>query len=445
MNNLQKNSDTRPLDEILQELFSLHRFGIKPGLENIAHLLHAIGQPHHRFPCVHVAGTNGKGTTCSAIASILTEAGYKTGLYTSPHILRFGERLRINGVPIAEEDIARLAGILLPEGRAIKGTFFEITTAMAFAYFAEQGVDIAVIETGMGGRLDSTNVVTPLLSVITSIDLDHTAFLGTTLLAIAGEKAGIIKPNVPVLIGEPRTELRSVFEEKAQAVQAPIAFFDDNCTVKIEQWNADVTMDVSVRTPHAEYDNLRIPMSGEHTARNVAMAVAAIEFLGEKFPVARTAVEGGVRNIKRNTGLRGRIEMLQNNPPVVLDVSHNVAGLHALVTTLHRCGWGGEQWHLVFATMEDKDRRSMLNTLHPIAKSIVVTALHEERACSPELLAASAVESGFSSVRECTSVAEAMNAALQTNEPVLIIGSFYLADEALAWWNSTHNDAVTGA
>lgn len=443
MNNLQKKSDSRPVDEVLQELFSFHRFGIKPGLHNITRLLEIVGNPHHTFPSVHVAGTNGKGTTCSVVASILTGAGYKTGLYTSPHIVRFNERIRVDGVPIADADIARLADALLPETRAIKGTFFEATTAMAFAYFAEQNVDIAIIETGMGGRLDSTNVVEPLLSVITSIDLEHTAFLGTTLPEIAGEKAGIIKPDVPVLVGESRAELRPVFEAKARAECAPLSFFDDNCTVEIQQWNADLTMSIAVRTPRAVYHNLHVPMPGVHTARNVAMALVVVESLGERFPVSQREKKNGVRRIARNAGLRGRIELLQQNPAVVLDVSHNAAGIQALATTLQQCGWGGSQWHVVFAAMEDKDSSAMLRALQPIAKTVVATAPRMERACAPSVLAVRAAECGFPSVRECSSVAEAMRSAVQMREPVLIVGSFYLADEALTWWNNTRAaDAV---
>ncbi|MBI3259291.1 MAG: bifunctional folylpolyglutamate synthase/dihydrofolate synthase, partial [Ignavibacteriae bacterium] len=196
------------ISEILTRLFSLHRFGIKPGLERTLSLLELLENPHTKFPSIHVAGTNGKGSTSSMLAAILTAAGYKTGLYTSPHIREFNERIRINGVPISDVDIARFAVPLLDESEKASTTFFEITTVMAFAYFAEQKVDIAIIETGLGGRLDSTNVILPEVSIITSIDLDHTQYLGLTLESITGEKAAIIKPETPVVIAEPRTTLR---------------------------------------------------------------------------------------------------------------------------------------------------------------------------------------------------------------------------------------------
>ncbi len=203
-------------EEILAHLFSLQRFGIKPGLERTQHLLNFLGNPQNSFPSVHIAGTNGKGSVCSMLASVFMEAGYKTALYTSPHLVRFNERIRVNIIEISDNDIIRLAEILMPEGEKIGATFFEITTAMAFRYFAEQKVNVAVIETGLGGRFDSTNVLKPLLSVITSLDIDHTEYLGKTIKDIAFEKAGIIKENTPVIVSRNSTEAISVIKEKSR-------------------------------------------------------------------------------------------------------------------------------------------------------------------------------------------------------------------------------------
>lgn len=442
MNNLQKNSDTRRVDDLLRELFSFHRFGIKPGLENITTLLTTLGDPHLRFPSVHVAGTNGKGTVCSTLASILTEAGYKTGLYTSPHILRFNERIRIDGKEIADADIARLASAILPETRAIQGTFFEATTAMAFAYFAEQNVDIAIIETGLGGRLDSTNVLHPALSIITSIDLEHTHFLGTTLPQIATEKAGIIKPKVPVLVGEERCELRPVFKEKAQQQQSPLTFFDDDSRVIMRRCSPDLTMTLEVTTPHRSYADLFVPLPGAHTARNIGVALAALDFLADGFPVSTEQVANGLSALRERAGLRGRIERLSDEPLVVLDVAHNAAGIKALSSTLDACGLGGKRWNVVFAAMDDKAIDVMLEALEPLTAVLFATAPHLDRALAPAQIAALAAAAGIERVCELPLVADAVEAAIRLQEPMLIVGSFYLADEALSYWNSRSEETL---
>ncbi len=427
----------RSVDAVLQELFSFHRFGIKPGLENITALLDTLGNPHRKLRTVHVAGTNGKGTSCSVIASVLTEAGYNVGLYTSPHILRFNERIRVNGVEIDDSDIARLAEIIMPATRKLQGTFFEATTAMAFAYFADCGVDIAVIETGMGGRLDSTNVLTPLLSVITSIDLEHTHYLGTTLSAIAVEKAGIIKRNVPVLVGEPRAELRPVFADKASAEHAPIVFIDDVCTISDQTYSPDLSMSLSLAAPDVVHSGLRVPLPGVHTARNVAIGVYALHMLRTNFPHTEEHVRRGVEQIRRNAGLRGRIELLQPEPMLVLDVAHNQAGIRALADALQRCGLGGNRWAVVVGAMEDKAISDMLEELLPLTRVLFATSPAVERALPAEELGNRARSAGFSGVHVCPVVAHAVDAALQTGSPVLVVGSFYLADEALSHWEKS--------
>lgn len=441
MSNAQHTSGTRSVDSILQELFSFHRFGIKPGLENITALLDILGNPHRKLRTIHVAGTNGKGTVCSALASVLTEAGYTVGLYTSPHILRFNERIRIDGVEISDDDIARYADAIIPATRSIKGTFFEATTAMAFAYFAERNVDVAVIETGMGGRLDSTNIVEPLLSVITAIDFDHTHYLGSTLPAIATEKAGIIKRGVPALIGEARAALRPVFADKAAEVEAPLVFLDDICTVAPVHYNPDFSIDTTIDTGEESYQ-LRIPVPGEHTARNIAIAVCALEMLRASLPHTSEDVQCGVAHIRANTGLRGRIELLQQEPPVVIDVAHNSAGMQALTATLRSAGLSGNRWTAVLAAMEDKDISTMAEVLAPLVRDVIATAPSIERAMKPEELAERVRCAGVEHVRAIARVADAVDEALRSGGPVLIAGSFYLADEALTHWQQSRPAAA---
>ena len=218
--------------EVLDKLFSLHRFGIKPGLERTLSLLKFIGNPHLKLKFVHVAGTNGKGSVCSTIFSILFEAGYKVGLYTSPHIFDFSERIRINDICITEDEIIDFSNLIIPFALELGATFFEVTTVMAFYFFEKNNVDIAVIETGMGGSYDSTNVIYPLLSIITKIDMDHQEFLGDTIEKIAGEKAGIIKANTPVIIGNNTYQVQNILNSKANSENSPI--IDTNLIENIE-------------------------------------------------------------------------------------------------------------------------------------------------------------------------------------------------------------------
>ena len=276
----------------------------KKDLTNTLLLASHLDNPERRVKAIHVAGTNGKGSTSSMLASILQEAGYKTGLYTSPHLKDFRERIKINGEDISEDFVVRFVNDNKAFFEANDLSFFEMTVGLAFDYFAQEGVDIAVIETGMGGRLDSTNIITPLLSVITNIGLDHTAFLGSTLEAIAGEKAGIIKPGVPVVVGEYNDDTKAVFEAKAQQCNAPLYFASDDT-----------------------FKDYPLALKGAYQRHNLKTVLQSVVILREHFTIDEEAIKAGLVNVVINSGLRGRWEQIHQKPIAIADTAHNSHGL----------------------------------------------------------------------------------------------------------------------
>lgn len=415
--------------EILDRLYALHRFGIKPGLERTQALLAHVGNPERHLRCIHVAGTNGKGSVCSMLASVLYEQGYTVGLYTSPHIHNFNERIRINGEMISDELIVQYAEELFPHVDAIGATFFEVTTVMAFMHFARSGVNCAVIETGLGGRFDSTNVLTPLVSVISSIDLDHQEYLGDTLEAIAGEKAGIIKPGVPVIIGEPRKELRHVFLEQAEYVRAPIYFVDEYASCTKVRYEEDLSMTMTLQCSLGYLVDVNTAAAGEHQQRNVLMVVECLKLIEKEFPCRISAIKRGLMYVRKNTGLKGRIEK-HLALPLILDVGHNPACLRQLVRTLALCGYAATRWNVVFGVMADKEYKQMLRILQPITQKLFACAPDNERALPAEQLHEAALSLGISS-QCCDSVAHALRECLDAGEPTLVVGSFYVAEEVL--------------
>ena len=405
--------------------------GIKPGLERITSLLDELDHPERRYPVIHVAGTNGKGSTCAMLASILQHAGYRVGLYTSPHIRHFNERIKVQGAMIDDADIARLAVPMMDAAAPIGGTFFEVTTAMAFQYFAEKRVDVAVIETGLGGRLDATNVVEPIVSVITSIDYDHMEYLGNTLEKIAGEKAGIIKESTPAVIGETRRELRHVFERTAADRHAPVTFVQDVVQVEVDTMRQDLTMSVSVIADEIlrYYD---VDLCGRHQAQNIAAVLAALPVLREVYFVDEQHVRDGLRTVRQTTGLEGRIQLVSHDPAIVMDVSHNPAGIATLVSTLVACGYPPASCQVVFGAMADKDVAGMLHALRPITATLHVCAPDLPRAMPVPELVDLAHTCNIAPVVPHISVAEACGMAGAMG-PTLICGSFHVADEAMAW------------
>ena len=419
------------IQDLLNYLFSLHRFGIKPGLDRIQFLLSFLENPETLYPCIHVAGTNGKGSVCSILASILQSAGYKTGLYTSPHIRLFNERIRINGECIPDEDIARLASKLMPEIEKEHTTFFEVTTAMAFAWFAEQNVDIAIIETGMGGRLDATNVIeSPLATIITSIDLDHTEYLGSDLLSIASEKAGIMKKGSPIIIGESRIELLSFFKSFAIHKQASSCIIiDEKSAVHSVLYNRDLSMHIDLSIGNQKYVEVKSERAGLHQIRNIQTALLALHEISELFPCDELSIRKGIEFTSLISGIHGRIQLLQTNPPIIIDVGHNPACIKRLLETIDMCGYSHNKWQIVFGAMSDKPIQEMLGLFAPYCDVLLACSPNIERAMPASQLALLSKDF-IQDTEYFQSVADAVYKGIDSKKPLLITGSFYLAEEA---------------
>jgi len=393
----------------------------KANLDNTIALDDYFGHPHKKFRTLHIAGTNGKGSVSHMLAAILQQAGYKTGLYTSPHLNDFRERIRINGVMIPEEDVCNFvlqhSGII----EHLKPSFFEMTVAMAFDYFARENVDIAVIEVGMGGRLDSTNIITPLVSVITNIGYDHTQFLGETLPEIAAEKAGIIKPEVPVVIGENQPETLPVFIKHAQQLHSPLFLADNNYTAQI----------IRETETYAEYsvnDSLvyRLDLMGHYQKMNLQTVLCTIDQLKSyQISIQQTNLESALSNVQKNTGLRGRWQILQHKPLVVADTAHNAEGLAYTMKQIAQKQF--KQLHIIFGVVNDKDVGKILPLL-PVDASYYFTKASIPRALAEKELQHLANQSGLQG-NSYASVGEAYHAALSFAGPddmIYIGGSTFI-------------------
>jgi dihydrofolate synthase/folylpolyglutamate synthase len=308
----------------------------KKDLTNIRAFSHHLGRPELSFKSVHVAGTNGKGSVSHMIASVLQAAGYKTGLYTSPHLKDFRERIRVNGQPISREDVVQFIELHKAFLERQKLSFFELTVGMAFDHFAREQVDIAIIEVGLGGRLDSTNVIKPLVSVITNIGYDHMQFLGNSLPEIAVEKGGIIKPGIPVVIGETQDEVAHVFKELARERQAPIYFAD--------------------QLPFRTYES---DLKGDYQKKNMITVQQTLRLLGGmNYKIGKEAMVEGFKNVSRNTGLKGRWQVLQFHPKIICDTAHNKEGLQMVIKQLKKESF--KKLHIVLGMVNDKDLGSVL-------------------------------------------------------------------------------------
>ena len=403
------------LEYLFAALPAYHRIGqaaLKPNLNNTIALLDSLDNPHQKFKSIHIAGTNGKGSTSHMLSAIFQSAGYKTGLYTSPHLLDFRERIRVNGVMIQEDAVCFWVESHKKLLEKIQPSFFEMTVAMAFDYFAKEKVDVAVIETGLGGRLDSTNVITPLLSVITNVSFDHTELLGDSLEKIAREKAGIIKQDVPVVVGEKNPATEFVFLETADQKNAPLVF-------------------ASEMLQGFPVDQVRCDLKGDYQFKNILTVLSACSILKNQFQLTDEVIYSALHHVARLTGLRGRWEILTGNPLVIADVAHNEAGMRQILNQLSN--HPSEKIHFVLGFVQEKSLDSIFNLLPPLAHYYFCSA-KIPRALTPGELMTKAKDYGLDG-NEFTSVHHAILAAMENAKResglVMITGSTFVVAEAL--------------
>lgn len=422
------------LDYLFSQLPMYQRIGAaayKTDLFNTRKLLEIQDHPEKRFRSIHIAGTNGKGSVAHMLASVLQSQGYKTGLYTSPHLKDFRERIRINGLMIPEESVIRYVDKYHNAFEIIKASFFEMTVGMAFEYFADEAVDIAVIETGLGGRLDSTNVIEPELSIITNIGHDHMRFLGNDLPSIAKEKAGIIKKNVPVIIGRAEGEVLEVFKARAKEQNAELVLASDFAQIQslqhIDGPKSQLLLDVDF-IDGTKLEQLRCPLTGSYQIENVLSVLTALCFLPEYLFVDEQAIHNGIKNVKENTSFFGRWEILSQTPYIVADTAHNPEGIKAVL----------EQWmamnfkdrHIVLGFVDDKNLKEILR-LFPSEARYYFCQPDIIRAYDVGLLAAMAENAGLSG-QAYPSVMEALSSArmnVSTGGSIYIGGSTFVVAE----------------
>ena len=442
--------DTRHYQRSLGYLFGLQRFGIKLGLANITALLRHLGNPHAGLRAVHIAGSNGKGSTAAFLSSILRQAGYRVGLYTSPHLIDFTERIQVNGVPITEDRVVRLTDRIrevvgdmeksgelwpdspissLPEDFVPKKatiTFFEFTTAMAFVYFREERVDLAVLETGMGGRLDATNVIDPLLALISPISREHQQYLGKTLLQVAGEKAGIIKPGRPLLTTARQPRVVALLQEKCREAQAP--FYAHGRDFRGRKTGPRL---MDFRGRRHRWKGLRLGLAGSHQVLNASLSLAAAEMLLEMgFPLK----EDHMRNGLAETKWPGRLERVGDSPPILLDGAHNPGATRILKQALKE-EFPRRRLILVLGIMADKEIPRMMSNLVPLADLLILTRPHMERAASLELLGkhASPWEKSTLEIGDVGGALEKAMGEAGREDLVVVTGSLYTVGEARAY------------
>ena len=417
---------TSAYSQCLDAMYSMRRFGIILGLETIGNILAGLGNPEQEFAAIHIAGTNGKGSIASALATILQQAGYRVGLYTSPHLIRFNERICVNGIPIADDDVvASWEAVKSAHHGDREPTFFEFTTAMAFHEFGRQGVDYAVIETGMGGRMDATNVVSPAVSVITNISLEHKTYLGDTIAAITGEKAGIIKPGVPVITGVCQKSAKQVVEAVAAEKSAPVFMkgrdfrVRRNGSTRFSYWGLD-----------HRWTGLQTGLIGGHQIDNAALTLASCEAL------MRSGVEVSRENIQAGLILNhwpGRLEVVSHKPFVILDGAHNLMAARSLNHFLQD-NLAGRNITMVAGILDDKPYEAILKDLLAPCERLIITRPKIDRSLPPETLRAAA-GALIADIEIIEDVGDAVRHAISAARPedaVCIAGSLYVVGEAKA-------------
>lgn len=398
----------------------------KKDLTNTMKLLAILDNPHQKFKSIHIAGTNGKGSSAHAIASVLQSAGYSTGLYTSPHLKSFTERIRINGEEVSESFVVEFVEVLRPHIEKIKPSFFEVTVAMAFQYFAEKQVDIAVIETGLGGRLDSTNVITPLLSLITTIGYDHVDILGDTLEQIAGEKAGIIKPEVPLVIGSMQSELYQVFENRAIDLNSPVFYAEE---IRSYRTGSDQDYQYFQVTDREGSYPIKSDLQAAYFEKNlpgILKSLEVLQLLG--FQLSNEQIQAGIAQLVKQTGLKGRWQILERKPFIVADISHNIDGIAILLKQVSLSNHS--KLHIVIGMVKDKDVHKVLELL-PTDATYYFTQASVPRSMNSDELQKLAEDMGLIG-QYFVDVNDAIDAAKKNAEQddfILITGSTFVVAE----------------
>ena len=415
-------------EQALEYIHSVNWAFCKPGLERITALCEALGNPQNKLRFIHVAGTNGKGSTSSMLASILQSAGYRTGLYTSPYIRTFCERIRVDGENIPKEELAALTERIRPIADAMedKPTEFELITALAFEYFYQSKCDVVVLEVGLGGRLDSTNVIeNTALSIITGIDFDHTALLGNTIEEIANEKAGIIKANRPVLFGGSRGAAYDTVEQVALEKNAPFCAVDRSSYLQKNATLEGTTFD------YLHYTDMHLPLLGAYQPYNATLVLTAIELLKEQgFQIDDTAVRKGLERVR----WPARFELLSRDPIIIYDGGHNPEGVRAAVASV-KAYFGEQRVNLLSGVMADKDRGEMIETMKPIIARAFTVTPNNPRSLAAADYAAQLTSYGIEA-SSYASVAEGVRAAIESSKqegiPLVCLGSLYLYEEVEA-------------
>lgn len=440
MSSVKHNVSSERLGQALQRIYRRRMHGIKYDLKPVGRLMQQLDNPHHALAAIHVAGTNGKGSVCAMIEAVLRARGVRPALYTSPHILCFNERIRIDGLPIPDDALAPLIDRVEAADRVASGapggraaTFFEFGTALAFLYFKQQNVRIAVIETGLGGRLDATNVLMPLLSVITRIGLDHAQWLGTDLAAVAAEKAGIIKPGRPVVCGAMPDEARAVIERIAAEREAPLIDAVETVSVQpVRGRHAAFEGKVTLRTGQMDYGTFAPGLAGAYQLENMATAVAALETFSRISGVSLDAptMTAGLRRVV----WPARLQRIGEDPPVLLDGAHNPDGVAALMRSVNAMG-SKKPIALITGICGDKDYRAMLRCFKRRVRRCWTVSFSAERALDPERLAETARQLGGDWEVSSTDLDSALDAATawarDHHGMVLIAGSLFLAADVL--------------
>lgn len=405
-------------------LYGLQKFGIKFGLTKISRLLASLDNPHKNLPCIHIAGTNGKGSTAAFLAYIVSKEGYKVGLYTSPHITRFRERIKINNHEISKKDATRLTTLLRNKTKRIDSiTYFEFVTAMALLYFAERGVDLCILEVGMGGRLDATNVVTPLISIVTNISKEHENYLGNTLLEIANEKAGIIKKQSVMITGATQYKVLALFKERCRTLYTRYYQLGKDFSLKKTGHNF-----FNYHGLKYNLKNLQIGLLGDYQLKNAAIALAAVEILRDKgYPIKNKAIYQGLGDVY----WPGRLEVVKNSPLVVLDGAHNPVAMKNLKKALLKI-FNFKKLILILGIMEDKNIKGIIKEIVPYAHKVILCKPNMDRAASTQTLA-SLIQDWKVRYCQIEDVKEATIYALSIAHPrdlICVTGSLFSVGEA---------------